>query len=388
MKKCLVCLLIAAQLMMIPSVFALKHGETLPDGVAMQYGPVEEWMAEGKDFLLVPEITIGQTEVLNTSIREKAQITAYENIMTFGTGSAGLQVYPDVLVLQGNILSLAISANGKMPVGRPSQVYYPMTFDVDTGEEIPFEAWFKDADGAMAYMEEKTEAMEENLSTHLENRSLIPVPFDRYTVDEWGNMTIWYEKDQLSFLSGFSGALHFRHSELSPYFDDKADSLMGRLLTEKEQSGWMAALGDRNCLGWPLDEALSRFRSTVDSEYYPGGAFYEVEDAKLQGTVLLTDNAEETVLGLLAANLDDGGIVTGKTTLTQARELLGNEGVSVILDEETALQYRVCAGESVTYRKTVPLSVMNQPAKDTNVAYTLYADENQVIRYIRLMIEQ
>lgn len=383
MKRWMIWLLIAAQMMMIPGALADIDMVTMPQTDEMSFARMEELIANEEDFVMIPMIGAGEhADAINAAVREKAQIAAFENIMTYGTGSAGLQVYPDVHLLKGNVYSLSISANGKMPVGRPSQVYYPMTFDLATGDEIPFDALFADPDGAMAYMEEKVAGMEEGLSTHLENSQLLPVPFDRYTIDEHGNMTIWYERDQLSFLSGFGGSVHFRFSELEPYYDLSADGYLSGILTGEKEHGFLLGLGDRNCLGWPLETALKRFRSTIDSEYYPGGASYEVEDAVLQGALLLTDEKEETVLGILISNLDDNGIITGKTTLDEARALLGNVVTVMAMDENIAAEYRVCAGESLTYRKNMMVG-----DEERTVSYTLYADEEGIVQYLKLALE-
>ena len=382
MKKWMVWLLIAAQMMIVPGVLAEVNMTFVPAMDETNVMPMEEMIAQGMDFMMVPEIDGDHADAINAAVREKAQIAAFENIMTFGTGSAGLQVFPAAHLVKGNVYSLSISANGKMPVGRPSQVYYPMTFDMTTGEEIPFEALFSDPDGAMAYMEEKVEGMEEGLSTHLENNQLLPVPFERYTMDEHGNMTIWYERDQLSFLSGFSGSVYFRFSELEPYYDLSEGGYLYSILTDEGDNGFLHGLGEGNCLGWPMETALKYFRSTIDSEYYPGGACYEVEDAALQGALLLTDESEETVLGILVANLDDNGIITGKTTLDEAKRILGGDCVSMELDGNIAMEYRVCAGVAVTYRKAMSIR-----GDEKNVSYTLYADEEGVIQYLKLAIE-
>ncbi|MBR2053859.1 MAG: hypothetical protein IJ968_03080 [Clostridia bacterium] len=386
MKKGLLFFLIAVQLVIAPWALADVSMMMYPAfDEELSATSLEMMMVEGDDFLVVPKLSdgVGQADVINAAVREKAQIAAYENIMTYGTGSAGLQVFPDMMMQKGNVYSVAVSANGKMPVGRPSQVYYPMTFDITTGEEIPFEALFADADGAMAYMEAKVEGMEENLSTHLENRQLLPVPFDRYTIDEYGNMIIWYERDQLSFLSGFSGSVYFRFSELEPYYDLTEGSYLHGILSDKPQAGFMNGLGNRFCLGNEMQTALTRFRSTIDSEYYPGGACYEVEDAVLQGALLLTDESEEIVRGILVSNLDDNGICTGKTTLDEAQTLLGADGIPMAFDADTAAEYRVCSGTSLTYRREMAVCFEKQM-----VAYTLYADDNGVIQYIKIALEQ
>ncbi len=341
---------------------------------------------EGGNYVLYPVLASESehAESINAAIVEKAQIDAYKNVLLHGAGSAGLQVDWEGEV-QGDVLSLVISAKGKMPVGRPSQVYYPMTYDVTDGEEIPFDTLFQDPDGAKACIESVMEnEIEEMLSTHLENRSLFPVPFERYTIDSFGNLTIWYEIDQLSFLSGYSGAVTFRFSQLEAYYDLSENSIINRMRSKDTKVGYLNGLGDRNCIGMQLENALDAYRSTVDSEYYPGGACYEVEDAKMRGTLLLTDESEEKVLGLLCRNLDDNGIITGKTGLNEAVQMLGDDGIALSIDEDTAQQYRVCAGESITWQTEITLPDETR----ANAEYTLYADESGTVQYIRLMIKQ
>lgn len=380
MKKCFFVLLMISFLL---SAFTAMAQEA-PGPAVIACGDLESRSSGEGDYLCYPTLANGgeHTEAINAAIAEKMNLQAFRNIMQFGTGNAGLQVDYEA-ALGEKMLSVVISANGKMPVGRPSQVYYPMNFNLESGEEIPFESLFADADGAAAYMEMRLEEMEESLSTHLENRSLFPVPFERYTVDETGGLTLWYERDQLSFLSGFSGSVYFRYSELEPFFDLSEEGYISSIRKENEMYGFLSGLGDRMCIGTSLEDAMKKYRSTVDSEFYPGGACYEVEDARLQGTVLIVDEGEEQVLGMLSGRMDDGGIVTGKTTLEEAKALLGSDFVSMMMDENTAQMYRVCAGESVTYKTKI-----STPNGEENAAYTLYGDENGVVQYIKLMTEQ
>lgn len=104
----------------------------------------------------------------------------------------------------------------------------------------------------------------------------------------------------------------------------------------------------------------------------------------MRGTLLLTDESEEKVLGLLCRNLDDNGIITGKTGLNEAVQMLGDDGVAFSIDEDTAQQYRVCAGESITWQTEITLPDETR----ANAEYTLYADESGTVQYIRLMIKQ
>ena len=336
------------------------------------------------DYVIYPVLENGgeYTEEVNAQIMEKARIPAFLQLMQFGTGSTGLRVDWEGHV-KGNVLSLVISADGKMPVGRPSQVYYPMNVDLTGGEEIHFEALFTDADAAMAHMEEILEnEVEETLSTHLENSALFPVPFDRYTLEKDGGLTVWYEKDQLSFLSGFSGSVHFRYSDLEEYYDLSEGSVMQRFRQENE-TGFLSGLAEKDCIGKSFEDARERFRSTVDSEYYPGGALFEMEDAALFGNYLITDENEETVLGILCGRVDDGSIITGKTTLEEAKHMLGESGISIFVDADIADQYRVCSGESVIYKTAIWVD-----GEEKSADYTLYGDENGIVRFVKLMMTE
>ena len=153
-------------------------------------------------------------EKINGYIQETAQIPAYLQLLsTLQAGGTGLSMDYEmsarsVCETGGNLecapyVSLVFNAKGKMLAGRPSQVYYPMTLNMMTGEPVPFEELFTDPEGAKAFIEAcLEEEVEPTLSTYLENNQLFPVPFDRFFLDGFGRLIIVYENSQLSFLSG------------------------------------------------------------------------------------------------------------------------------------------------------------------------------------------
>ena len=129
-------------------------------------------------------------------------------------------------------------------------------------------------------------------------------------------------------------------------------------------------------LGMSVDEMLALCPQAADSEYYPGGACYEVETAVLRGTLVLTDEAEETVTGILSHRVDYFGILTGKTTYAQAEALIGASPAAVVPMNETAAEmYRVCPGTAAVYDM------------GTEGILTLYADENSVVQYVKLSLK-
>ena len=332
-------------------------------------------------------------EKINGYIQETAQIPAYLQLLsTLQPGGTGLTMDYD-MSCSDLYVSLVFSAKGKMLAGRPSQVYYPMTLNLKTGEPVAFEDLFTDPEGAKAFIEAYLEEeVEPTLSTYLENSQLFPVPYNRFFLDGNGNLILYYENSQLSFLSGDSGAVAFRYSELWDWLDTSWSGIpMSVLDTPEEYLGGMTMKEqmDEICMGvyplWGFNmegepgmsvEALTDlYPQAADSEYYPGGACFEVETAALRSTLILTDENEETVTGVLSHRVDYFGIYTGKTTLTEAEALIGQEPMArLALDGAAAEIYRVCPGTSVIY-------------KLNGYMFTLYADENGIVQYIKLALE-
>lgn len=397
--------------------------EPLPFSIEREeaWGAANEATGEADSFVIYPVLTTEDAalapilEKVNRAIQEKARIPEYLQLLsTLQPGGTGLKMAYDMGLSctsgQGGgihdwVLSLLFTAEGKMLSGRPSQIYYPMTFDLRTGEEITFEQLFTDPDGAKAWIETYLEEqVEPTLSTYLENNQLFPVPFDRFFLDSFGRLILVYENSQLSFLSGMSGAVAFRYSELGDYLDFSQDGVVAHLpwigysafLTQDERadSTWSYLRGcaliprtysalvgqfmETVLYGYP--QSVFRLHAAADSEYYPGGACYEMEEPEFRGALILTDEKEERVTGLLTCSLDLYDLETGKTTLTQAESFLGREpDARLDIDADTANLYRVCPGTAVLYRL--------ESYDGTPLVFTLYADENGVVQYLKLSLE-
>ncbi len=363
----------------------------------------QEWAENGPSgsYICYPALNAGESpeaqalaEKINGYIQETAQIPAYLQLLsTLQAGGTGFTMDYDMFC-SDRYVSLVFSAKGKMLAGRPSQVYYPMTLNTEAGEPVAFEELFTDPEGAkafmVAYLEEEVEP---TLSTYLENNQLFPVPYDRFFLDGNGNLILYYENSQLSFLSGDSGAVAFRYSELWDWLDTSRSGIpMAVLSIPEEYLGGMTMKEqmDEICLGvYPLRgfnlegelgmsvEVLTNdCPQAADSEFYPGGACFEVETAALRGTLILTDEAEETVMGILSSRADYFGIFTGKTTLKGAETLMAQEPAARLpIDGAAAELYRVCPGTAVVY-----------PWPDGSL-FTLYADENGIVQYIKLALK-
>ena len=343
---------------------------------------------------------------INHTILETCQIGAYEELLsTIQPYETGLQMdcfigmnwdwYEGIgKVSTGRYVSLLFSAHGKMLFGRPSQIYYPLTFDLATGDLVSFDQLFTDPEGAKAFIEKTIEEeIEPGLSTYLENNQLFPVPYDRFFLDGEDHITFVYENSQLSFLSGYSGAVSFNYGELAEWLDLSPDGVAAQISewralrahfpTVSDSEFFWKLLGeDYHGYAWfpcelpkGTDFILhTLFRSTVDPYFYPGGEAYEVEDAQLRGTLFLTDG-KDTVYGLLTSRASLMEIQTGKTTLSDAERFLGREPAArITLDETAAEMYLVCPGTASVYR-------FENGA--ISLTFTLYADQDGVVQYIK-----
>lgn len=350
-------------------------------------------------------------EKINRAILEKAHIQEYADLLpTFQMGSVGLRmdyrltmagfVDTEAKNIEGfdRYVSILFSAEGKMLRGRPGQIYYPMTFDLLTGEEVTFDQLFSDPEGAKAFIETYLEEnVEPALSTYLENNQLFPVPFDRFWLDQLNHITFLYEADQLSFLSGRAGAVSFRYCELEDYLDLTEDGILAHMPYRTFQSriddvqrqdnllyllsSGHLGLTDRSTylLGSPLSWVLKEYPPAADPGYYPSGACYELEDADYRGTLLLSDADGKVFTGLLTSRFEYGALKTGFTSLSDAIALLGREpDAAYSLTAEEAEMYLVCAGDAAEYRFE---------SADTPIVCTLYADENGIVQYIRQSIK-
>ncbi len=417
-KKTLTLLMLAA--LLLASVAIPAWAEDSADTFPIFYWNEIEETGAADSFVRYPVLFVLDEEyapiadAVNQAIQENARIPEYLSLLsTIQAGSTGLRFdyemhceythYEPLAHTWGlaiRYLSLLFSAEGKMLQGRPSQVYYPMTFDLMTGDQVTFDDLFTDPEGAKAFIEAYLEEeIEPILSTYLENNQLFPVPYDRFFLD--GNSILFvYENSQLSFLSGYSGAVSFRYSELEPWLDASPDcvpmqlsdlaysrNLLGEMWNEDElfweqlQDRYLWGIYPEVCLNDDAEVIRRENRCTVDSGYYPGGAYFEVEEPRLLGTLILTDDSETTVTGILTHRADLPGIVTGKTTLSEAEAFLGvAPTLRMEISETLADIYLVCPGTASVYQFK---SIDDEP-----LSLTLYADENGVVQYVKYAFDQ
>ncbi|MBO2517671.1 MAG: hypothetical protein CW338_10485 [Clostridiales bacterium] len=274
-------------------------------------------------FITRPVLTGGDAavcETVNAAIAEKANLSAYETaLLNLSPGSTGIRVnWQSNAVENGKcpeVLSIRVCAEGKQPQGRPGQVNYLMTFDLRDGSEVTFGMLCTDEDGMTGFLEEYVwDEVEPELSDYMENRSLSPVPAERFFLDGCGNIVFYYEKGQFSFLSGACGAFAVSYGEVSEWLNTDEDALPALALNSEKEPLFMTLPG---C---DLEETLEKYKCPLDSFYYVSGSAYLTEEPLLRGIYLLTNEDEEFVTGvaLLRGTLD--GAVIGRSTLNELHD--------------------------------------------------------------------
>lgn len=404
-------------------LLCLSPVQTLGEDALLRLEKRETWV-DANRHVVYDQIETGDpslapvAEKINQAILETAHIQEYEQLLsTVAEGGVGLSVETRAMATDSfyqegtGYLALLVEAKGKMLQGPPSHRYYPMVFDVQTGERVTFDQLFADPEGAKAYIEQYlTDVVEPQLSTYLENSQLFPVPYESFGFSGEGHLILYYPHDQLSFLSGTSGAVAFRYSELWDYLDtseagialqmvqtgshhrqyaDSREPAEMRELLQEYLPGLKGLELSAPSLGTAMELIQRDYALTTDSGFYPGGAYYETETPELLGTYLITDEAESYVSGLLTSRVDMYGIETGKTTLSEAKRLLGEPAAETAVDGEMAEQYLVCPGTAARYvftsEQAINLGETGQTANQ--VSLTVYADESGMVRYIRLSLE-
>ena len=312
-------------------------------------------------FVSRPEFSGACADQINEAVRSGARIDEYLALLeNVGAGGVGLQVRSEVWPQDGEspAVSVLVSAKGRMLEGRPSQIRYSFVFDTATGELLSASDLFSDPGEAEAWLNEYLEReVEENLSSYLENRALIPVSLDRFALCARG-VTFLYDYDSLSFLSGDAGAVTVPYFELRPLLsregplaflaqEEDPDTCRESLVSEAAEGklpGLPAYVGEN----W--EEARELFHTPFDSEVCPGGLLWETEDSRLRDCLLVTDRAEEEVTGILCTRLSLCGMESGKAERAAWLTLFGAPEKSLEMTPERAAAWRLAPGTCDIYR--------------------------------------
>ncbi len=350
-------------------------------------------------FVQYPQVTgmgnLFVQDTVNRTILEKGRIR--EHLLTLASlmdpGSMGIEVNAEAHVFEGSggeaVLSVLISAEGRMPGGRPGSASSAMLFSLSSGELLTASVLFNDSDEAAdslsGYIREQ---LLDEISDYANAEGLLPLPMDNVFLDDAG-ITFCYPAERFSFLSGRSGAINFRFYEMEGLLALSPDSLLaqlglgtGRLSGPEAAAGIRAACEEGRLPGIPasigdaLSECARRYGQTMDPEYFPDGAKYQMESAAFRGTWLIAGEEEgTTVEGILSGRMDLSGIVTGQSAAGDYRALLGEPRSSLPLGAEAAEAYGLPEGllESYTFGHN---------------RLTFSTDADQIVRAVWILTEQ
>lgn len=268
--------------------------------------------------------------------------------------------------LAGDVLSVAVKAEGPVLNDRSTQVWYTANIDLRTGEAIAFDDLFLDADAArMAISDELEWELAPELSAHLRNSQLTPLP-ETFTLSATG-LTLHYPLEQLSTLSDQAGTVNIQWCEMLEYLKLQEGSLLDRIgaramLTLDETSAGSIRLAAESGqlpgipakLGGSVQEAVERYRLLIDPDLYENGRLMQLEDGAFRDVYLLTDSltdswAHSVVQGIRADRINLHGLCTGMTAREEWQAVLGQPHATVEVDDAKADANRMQPGTSDYY---------------------------------------
>ena len=281
--------------------------------------------------------------------------------------ATGIQVrsHSDMLIQGGQqlVLSIAVDASGRIGPGRPGHQVTPMVFNLGNGQQVTAQDIFIDAAFAAQSLDNMVEeSLAPDLSSYLDADALLPVPINSFSMDAAG-VIFYYPSQQLTMLSGKSGAVNFHYDEIASLLNLQEGSLLWALGI-KEQMGIHAGTKDEVVeyagsgrlpglpvrLGDNLNDILTEHPLLMDSEAFPDGEKYYPEDARFRHTALIAEEGQEAhIIGILSYRVNLAGILTGQTNRDQVLQALGEPASSLQLDAQAAESYGLTEGNLDTF---------------------------------------
>lgn len=354
------CFTFVAAFLLITAVFGKLAAEVVPQ---MSFANGEQ------SYVQLPQLQ-GLTntfvsDVINAAIAKAAQ-PHLNTLKVLEAGTEGrLQVTQRSYMFKAenghDLLSVLLTAEGRMPNGRPGYQNLPMMFDLANGQEVGFQAFFLDPEEARDWIEKDLETVfADILSNYLDFEDFSPVPLEGILMTDTG-LSFFYPEDGLKWLSGRSASIHYLFHELKPILNLKEDSLLNALgvpaiLMPGEQTSKSVeqAVGAGMLPGLPvklgdkLEETIAQHKLLHDPEGFPEGQKYQLEEDVFRGTVLLSRDGQ-VVSGMLSQRINLFGLITGQASRTEVEQVLGAPFISLPLTQEGAAQYGLKEGLMNSY---------------------------------------
>ena len=306
-------------------------------------------------------------DAVNARIREDLGVEGYVQRLNavISDDARSIAVDWDGEIL-GDVFSGLLEAESTVSSLRSSHAWTASNVDLRDGHEITLSELFTDeaeARGALESLLEETVAPE--LSPHIENRALTPLP-ETFRLERTG-LTLLYGAEQLGTLSGRAGAVKIGWNEIRAYTDWSEDGIPARIgadgmvnLTEEsaarlEETTAGGQLPDIPLkIGDSVKEWTDRTRLLNDPEEYSEGRMFALEGAPFRDVYLLSDALgsgwdESRVQGI---RMDRGcvwGLCIGETAAQEWHMLLGEPDYTADLDEDAAEYARNVPGTSDYY---------------------------------------
>lgn len=304
---------------------------------------------------------------INGAILAAGQIAArLDRAALLGSSPVKVNVHYDVSqdALAGGVLSCVFSAEGALADSRATHMYSAVNIDLASGGALTMADLFTDEAAARAALEEYLqENVAPELSAHLQNSSLTPLP-ETFGIDVAG-ITFYYPIEQLSTLSDRAGAVQLAWCELLEHLRLGEGTVLRRIgaedmvtLGSRERIAQAAAAGALPGvpvkLGDSVQAATDAHRMLTDPDLYEDGRLFQLEDAAFRAVYLMTDRLTEGWDGSVVQGIrmDRGnlwGLCVGQTSQADWRQLLGEPDATVTLDADKADGQRLAAGESDYY---------------------------------------
>ncbi len=314
----------------------------------------------GENAVVYPQLSGMEDETvqqkINDDIVTSSGVTNHMVSLFTLAGQQTLNVTYDAY-LNDSVFSTVISAKGKLPKTRDGHSYTALTYDLRTGDRLTLDQVFADVDAAVALMQEKAvETLSEELNGYLEYSELTPLPLDSFTLDEDG-ITFWYPADQFSLVSGYSGACQFWYEELDEMLLNARQSMTSaEQKTAIEQSVSQGVLPHVPVrMGQNMQEIADSYRLLRTPDEFPGGRYFLMEHPAFRSVLVISDSlqadyASSVVEGIQLRRGGLHGLLIGRTTRQECREVLGEPENCFDMTESMAYDYGLKEGSCDVYR--------------------------------------
>ncbi len=304
---------------------------------------------------------------VNARIREDLRVDTYLEKMTALISDEARAITVNWSGrIAGDVFSGSLEAETTVKNALSSHAWTWSNVDLRDGHEISLGELFADEASAREGLETLLEDLSYDLSPHLQNSNLTPLP-EGFRIGRTG-LTLLYNADQLSTLRDRAGAVKIGWNEIRDFVDWSEDGIPARIgaaemvnwtdasadgLRAMTESGMLAEIPVK--IGDSVKEWTDRMHQLYDPEEYALGRMFTLDGAEFRDVYLLSDAVERgwensRVQGI---RMDRGcvwGLCIGETRAEVWRQVLGEPEHMAVFDAEKAESYRTVSGQCDYYR--------------------------------------